>query len=92
VLPSGSGWTANGSDGVAELDRRITLETDDSALVDITFEGAPDNGAPETPDFRTMPRFETAETRYSFFEAPAGRRLWKVRSDGPVHVIEEICD
>jgi hypothetical protein len=90
VLPSGSDWTVRRSDGVTELDLRIALETDDSALVYITFDGIPDNGALETPDFRMVPRFETAETRYFLFEPPAGRRLGKVRSDGPAHVIDEI--
>ena len=53
-------------DGVLELDLRITLETDDGALVHMTFEGIRDDGAPGAPYFRTLPRFETAEAKYSF--------------------------
>jgi len=34
-------------DGVVELDLRITLETDDRALIHMTFEGIRDDGTPD---------------------------------------------
>src|SRR3989454_11197032 len=37
VLPGGDDWTIKRSDGVVELDLRITLETDDGALIYMTF-------------------------------------------------------
>ena len=36
VLPGGGDWTLLRSDGVLELDLRITLETDDGALIHMT--------------------------------------------------------
>src|SRR4030095_1508602 len=33
VLPDGDDWTVKRSDGVIELDLRITLQTDDGALI-----------------------------------------------------------
>jgi hypothetical protein len=42
VLPGGDDWTIKRADGVMELDRRVTLETDDGALVHMTFEGIRD--------------------------------------------------
>jgi hypothetical protein len=49
------------SDGVIELDLRVTLETDDGAVIHMTFEGIRDDGAPGASYCRTVPRFETAE-------------------------------
>jgi hypothetical protein len=66
VLPGGDDWTLKRSDGVMELDLRVTLETDDGALIHMTFEGIRDDGATGAPYFRTVPRFETADPKYSF--------------------------
>jgi len=90
VLPGGSDWTVKRSDGIIELDLRITLETDDGALIHMTFEGIRDDGAPGAPYFRTAPRFETAETKYSFLNRMLAVGAGEIRTDGPVHVIEEI--
>src|SRR4029453_6398306 len=37
VLRGGDDWTLKRSDGVIELDLRVTLETDDGALIHMTF-------------------------------------------------------
>jgi len=90
VLPGGDDWTVKRSDGVVELDLRITLETDDGALIHMTFEGIRDDGAPRAPYFRTLPRFETAEPKYAFLNKLLAVGTGEIRGDGPVHVIEEI--
>ena len=87
VLPGGDDWTVRRADGVMDLDLRITLETDDAALIHMTFEGIRDDRAPY---FRTVPRFETAEPRYSFLNRLLAVGRGEIRSDGPVHLIEEI--
>jgi len=88
VLPAD--WTVKRSDGVVELDLRITMETDDGALIHMTFEGIRDDGAPGAPYFRTVPRFETAEPKYSFLNRLLAVGTGEIRADGPVHVIEEL--
>src|SRR5438309_4241732 len=73
VLPGGGDWTLLRSDAVLELDLRITLETDDGALICMTSfglrHGLPeviaalargDTVDPSTYYFRTAPRFETS--------------------------------
>lgn len=90
VLPGGDDWTVRRPDGVVELDLRITLETDDGALIHMTFEGIRDDAAPGAPYFRTLPRFETAAPRYSFVNRLVAVGTGEVRADGPVHVIEEL--
>jgi uncharacterized protein DUF3237 len=90
VLPGGDDWTVKRPDGVIELDLRVTLETDDGALVYMTFEGIRDDEAPGAPYFRTLPRFETAEPKYSFLNRLLAVGIGEIRADGPVHLIEEI--
>src|SRR5262245_39920535 len=53
VLPGGDDWTVTRADGIIELDLRITLQTDDGALIHMTFEGIRDDGAAGAPYLRT---------------------------------------
>src|SRR2546429_2516198 len=79
VLPGGGDWTLSRSDAVLELDLRITLETDDGALISMTSfglrHGPPEELAALTPGesvdpsayyFRTAPRFEPTAPQYEF--------------------------
>src|SRR5258708_40199874 len=61
VLPGGGDWLLLRPDGVLELDLRITLETDDHALIYMTFQGLRHDLY-----FRTLPRFETSSEAYAF--------------------------
>jgi hypothetical protein len=90
VLPGGGDWVVKRPDGLLELDLRITLETDDGALIHMTFEGIRNDGAPGSPYFRTLPRYETAEAKYSFLNRLLAVGTGEIRGEGPVHVIEEI--
>ena len=90
VLPGGADWTVKRPDGVIELDLRITLETEDGALIHMTFVGIRDDAAPGAPYFRTLPRFETAAPKYSFLNRLLAVGIGEIRADGPVHVIEEL--
>jgi hypothetical protein len=90
VLSGGDDWTVKRSDGVLELDLRVTLETDDAALIHMTLEGIRDDGASGAPYFRTLARFEAAEPKYSFLNRVLAVGTGEIRAEGPVHVIEEI--
>jgi hypothetical protein len=103
VLPGGGDWTLLRPDGVLELDLRITLQTDDGALIYMTFTGlrhgpadviaAIGRGEPVDPAkyyFRTAPRFETASEKYGFLNRLLAVGVGENRLSGPVHVIEEI--
>jgi len=90
VLAGGDDWTVTRADGVVELDLRITLETDEGALIHMTFEGIRDDSAPAAPYFRTVPRFATADPKYAFLNRLLAVGAGDIRADGPVHIIEEI--
>src|SRR5437016_12174074 len=79
VLPGGGDWTLLRGDGVLELDLRVTLETDDGALIHMTSfglrhgptEGTPalargERDDPSTCYVRTTPRIETRQPKYAF--------------------------
>ena len=90
VLPGGDDWTVTRVDGVIELDLRVTLQTDDGALIHMTFEGIRDDRAPAAPYFRTVPRFETAAAKYAFLNRLLAVGTGEIGADGPVHVIDEL--
>jgi len=103
IVPGGGDWLLLRSDGVMELDLRITLETDDHALIYMTFQGLrhgpPDViaalGRGEVVDparyyFRTLPRFETSAERYAFLNRIITVGSGEARPDGAIHRIEEI--
>ena len=79
VLPGGADWQMIRADGVAELDARYTLETDDRALIYVRnfgYRHGPAEvmqrlaaGEPVDPSLyymRTTPRFETGAERYKW--------------------------
>ena len=85
VLPGGDDWLLVRPDGVLELDLRITLETDDHALIYMTFQGLRHGDY-----FRTLPRFETSAEPYAFLNRIVSVGVGEARPDGAVHRIEEI--
>ena len=75
VRPTGGDWVTVRKDGVAILDARITLETDDHALILVTYSGIVDFGPdgyerfqrgelPPVARIRTSPRFFTSHAEY----------------------------
>jgi hypothetical protein len=103
VLPGGGDWTLLRGDGVLELDLRLTLQTDDGALIHMTSFGLR-HGPPEVlaalgrgervdPSayyFRTVPRFETGDSRYAFLNRLLAVSSGDRRAEGPIYTIEEI--
>jgi hypothetical protein len=103
VLPGGGDWTVLRGDGVLELDLRVTLETDDGALVHMTSFGLRHGPADvlaaiargESVDasayyFRTLPRFETGHPKYAFLNRLLAVAGGDRRPDGPIYTIDEI--
>jgi hypothetical protein len=87
VLAGGGDWVTAKADGTFELDLRVTLETDDGALIHMTLSGVRDEA---NHYFRTLPRFETAAPRYAFLNRLLAVGIGEVRPEGPLHAIEEI--
>jgi hypothetical protein len=103
VMPGGGDWLLLRFDAVLELDLRITLETDDRALIHMSFQGLRHGPAdviaalgrgevvdPASYYFRTVPRFETSTEKYAFLNRIITVGVGETRPDGAVHRIEEI--
>ena len=103
ILSGGGDWLLLRSDNVLELDLRITLETDDHALICMTFQGLRHSppeviaalGRGEVVDrasyyFRTLPRFETSTESYAFLNRMVTVGVGEARADGATHRIYEI--
>jgi Protein of unknown function (DUF3237) len=103
VLPGGGDWTLFRGDGVLELDLRVTLETDDGALIHMASfglrHGPPEVIAalgrgekvdPSTYYFRTTPRFETGHPKYAFLNRLLAASSGDRRAEGPIYTIYEV--
>src|SRR6267378_3208399 len=87
VLAGGGDWVTAKADGTFDLDVRVTLETDDGALIHMTFTGVRDDA---NDYLRTLPRFETAAPKYAFLNRLLAVGIGEIGPEGPVHAIEEI--
>ena len=91
------------ADGTFELDLRVTLETDDGALIHMTSFGLRhgpreaiaalargERVDPSTYYFRTIPRFETGHPKYAFLNRLLAVSSGDRRPEGPIYPIDEI--
>ncbi len=103
VLPGGADWVLVRPDGQIMIDVRITLKTDDSALIYCTYQGlfkaAPDalarfaRGQPLGEDeyqLRTQVRFETGVAAYAWLNDMLAIGVGRQLSTGPEYKIFEI--
>ena len=103
VLPGGGDWLLLRPDGVLNLDVRITLETDDGALIYMTYRGFR-HGRPEVIDrlnrgesvdpseyyFRTAPGFETAAEPYAWLNSIVCVATGARAPTGPSYDVHEV--
>ncbi|MFY9210995.1 MAG: DUF3237 domain-containing protein [Aestuariivita sp.] len=103
VLPGGGDWVIQRPDHVFQLDVRITLETDDGALIYSTYRGARHGsrdvmrriaaGQPVQADeyyFRTTPYFETASEKYSWLGGIVSVGIGRDRPGGVTYRVHQI--
>lgn len=103
LLPFGGDWALTRADGALALDVRLTAETDDGALIHVTYTGirhAPPEvlarlARGETVDpsemyFRIAPRFETSASDYLWLNRILAIGLGERLPEGPRYHIHEI--
>ena len=103
ILPGGGDWLLLRADGVLKLDVRATLETDDGALIYMTYRGyrhGPaavmerlDKGIAVDPSeyyFRVTPLFETVGEKYSWLNRTIAVGKGHRLKSGPVYEIYQI--
>jgi hypothetical protein len=103
VLDGGSDWQSVRRDGVTLLDVRLSLKTDDGAVIGVAYKGIR-QGPPEIiarlergeevdPDsyyFRINPTFETASGKYDWLNNILAIGTGHRFADGPVYNLFEI--
>ena len=63
-------WMLTDANGVATVDVRITLETDDGALIFVTYGGRAEwSEGPGSKPIYVAPRFETSDDRYAWLNS-----------------------
>lgn len=97
-------WLLTDSKGVSRLDVRATMETDDGALLYLTYEGIsrPEPGKPEPPAdgpteygdtyFMTAPRIETGDERYAWLNDLICVGEGKTTSDGVAYRVYAVVN
>jgi hypothetical protein len=66
VAGPGADWLVVGPDGTGMIDARLLLETDDGALVHVSYGGRVDASGDMRGPYVTTPVFETADSRYAW--------------------------
>ena len=103
VLPGGGDWIVLRHDEVLQLDVRLTLKTDDGALIYMTYAGLR-HGPKEVIDrlnrgeavdpasyyFRTTPYFETGAADYAWLNKICAVGIGDRRATGPRYSVFEI--
>lgn len=103
ILPFGGDWALTRPDGVLELDVRMTIETNDGALIHVTYtgmrHGAPDDlqalaqgrhVPPERLYFRVLPRFETSDRDWTWLNRILCVGVGERLTDGPRYHLHEV--
>lgn len=103
ILPGGGDWALTRQDGVLLLDVRLTIETEDKALIYCTYSGQrhgpPDIMArlargehvdPADMYFRIAPRFETSAPKYEWLNRLLAVGIGERLAEGPRYHIHEL--
>lgn len=103
ILPSGSDWQTMRGDGSVVIDVRTLLETDDGALISMTYKGVR-HGPQEVLDalargeavdpnayyMRVVPSFETASEKYDWINRVIAVAQGHRLSNGAIYNVFEI--
>jgi len=103
ILPGGADWAFTRPDGVLELDVRLTAETDDGALIHVTYRGVRHGPAevlaaiirgevvdPASYYFRIVPTFETSAPAYAYLNRLISVGVGVREPTGPIYTIHEV--
>jgi hypothetical protein len=87
VGSAGADWLLVGSDNVGKVDVRVTLRTDDHALIGVTYLG---RLHVDTLTVFTSPLFETADERYAWLNRIQAVAKGNVNGTAVVYDIHEV--
>jgi hypothetical protein len=103
VVPGGGDWLLLRADGALQLDVRATLQTDDGALIYMTYRGVRHGPAavierlgrgevvdPSEYYFRTAPFFETGSDTYGWLNRIVSVATGERLPSGPIYTVYQV--
>ncbi len=103
ILAGGGDWLLLRADGILQLDVRMTLETDDGALIYMTYRGLRHGPAevierlnrgedvdPADYYFRTAPFFETGAAQYAWLNGVVSIATGYRTASGPTYEVFQV--
>lgn len=103
VLPGGNDWVVNREDGVMVIDVRLTLQTDDSTMIYLTYQGRLLAGTEAMARFRKggllepheyslamVAKFECGDGRYNWLNNVVAVGTGEQTTSGPIYSIFEV--
>ena len=103
IMDGGGDWLLLRRDGVLQLDVRLTMKTDDDALIYMTYRGARHGPAdvikrlnagevvdPSQYYFRMSPFFETSAAKYAWLNGIVAVGTGDRKPDGPVYDVHQV--
>lgn len=103
ILPGGTDWLTERSDGALLLDARVVLKTADGALIGMSYSGMRHGTAevmarlaqgeevsPEDYYFRIQASFTTSDERYSWLNGILAVGVGHRQAAGPIYEVYEI--
>ncbi len=91
VLPHGGhDWALTRVDGTLALDVRLTLRTDDDAIILMTYRGFRRPREGQDPYFRIAPFFETGSVRYAWLNSIISVGIGQRPPEGPRYEVSEV--
>lgn len=103
VLPGGNDWVVNREDGVMVIDVRLTLQTDDGAMIYLTYQGRLLADAEAMARFRKgalldareyslamVAKFECGDERYRWLNNVIAVGTGEQTATGPIYSIFEV--
>jgi hypothetical protein len=90
LADGGADWLTVRADGVFQQDVRMTLQTDDGAIIGMRYTGIRHGSPPGAYYLRTVPFFETCAARYTWINSIVAVGVGERLPDGAAYEVYEV--
>jgi hypothetical protein len=90
VLPVGADWLVELESGIRKLDVNVVLETDDGAIIYVTYTGFYHTNDDGSVYFRIIPIFETSSEKYSWLNHTISVGIGRSKKGGVEYTVYAI--
>ena len=90
VLPIGADWLIGLESGTKKLDVNVVLETDDGAIIYVTYTGFYHSNDDGSVYFRIIPIFETSSEKYNWLNHTVTVGIGRAKEGGVAYTVYAI--